>query len=79
MEKVVTRLGLYLTKKAINKVYSFKNNRHKHLSIKSMSINPKTHLRIQELYLIALAIEVNPSELLDFVCNSVKLPKDKAS
>jgi hypothetical protein len=32
-------------------------------------------LRADELYLIALAIDVNPHELLDYVCGELKLGK----
>jgi len=42
--------------------------------LSQLSINPNSHLRVRELYLIALAIEVNPTELLNFVCEGVNLP-----
>jgi hypothetical protein len=32
-------------------------------------------LRVDEMYLIALALEVDPSEVLAFVCKDLSLPK----
>jgi len=39
--------------------------------------NESTRLRVDELYLIALAIDVTPSEILNKVCEHVKLKKVK--
>lgn len=38
-----------------------------------LSNNPKTKLRVTKLYKIALAIEVNPSEMLKEICKGIKL------
>jgi DNA-binding Xre family transcriptional regulator len=73
----LTRLGLYLAKKAINKALLAKMTGISTFRLSQLSINPKSYLRVNELYLIALAIDVSPSELLEFVCNEVKLPAVK--
>lgn len=73
-KETLTRLGLYLAKKAVNKAILSKLTGISTFRLSQLSINPKSHLRVKELYLIALAIGVNPSELLEFVCDSVKLP-----
>jgi DNA-binding Xre family transcriptional regulator len=77
-KETLTRLGLYLAKKAVNKAMLSKMTGISTFRLSQLSINPKSHLRVKELFLIALAIEVDPSELLEFVCDGVKLPKEKA-
>ena len=41
-----------------------------------LSNNPKTKLRVKELYLTALAIEAEPCELFKETCKDYKLPKN---
>jgi hypothetical protein len=43
--------------------------------LSQLSINPKAQLRVGELYLIALAIEADPSEILLDVRKEISLPK----
>jgi hypothetical protein len=38
-----------------------------------LTLNEDTKLRAREVYLIALAIEVNPCELFEYVCADVRL------
>ncbi|MET3501350.1 putative transcriptional regulator [Mucilaginibacter rubeus] len=76
-KETLTRLGLYLAKKAVNKAMLSKLTGISTFRLSQLSINPKSHLRVKELYLIALAIEVNPAELLDFVSDGVELPVNK--
>jgi DNA-binding Xre family transcriptional regulator len=78
-KETLTRLGLYLAKKAVNKAILSKLTGISTFRLSQLSINSKSHLRAKELFLIALAIEVNPSELLEFVCEGVKLPIEKSS
>ena len=78
-KETLTRLGLYLAKKAINKAILSKMTGISTFRLSQLSINSKSHLRAKELFLIALAIEVNPSELLEFVCEGVKLPTEKTN
>ena len=75
----LTQLGLYLAKKAINKSILAKLTGISTDRLSQLSINPSSHLRVKELYLIALAIEVDPTELLNFVCDGIKLPKQKTN
>jgi hypothetical protein len=37
-----------------------------------LTLNESSHLRAEELYLIALAIDVNPCERLEDVCGHLK-------
>ncbi|MCR8561975.1 helix-turn-helix transcriptional regulator [Mucilaginibacter sp. BJC16-A38] len=75
----MTRLGLYLARRAVNKAMLSKMTGISTFRLSQLSINPKSHLRVKELYLISLAIEVNPSELLEYVSEGIKLPKEKTN
>ena len=44
--------------------------------LSQLSSNRSTRLRADELYLIALAIDVDPGDLLNEVCKDLKLEKE---
>lgn len=44
--------------------------------LSDMTNNVSTKLQVDELYLIALAIDVDPCELLKYVCKDLKLTSD---
>ena len=69
----MTKLGLYLTKKSINKAEVARRTGMSKSRLSELSNNPSTQLRADELYLIALAMDINPSELLEYVCSDLKL------
>ncbi len=71
----LTRLGLFLAKKAVNKSVLAKMTGISTFRLSQLSINPASHLRVNELYLIALALDIKPVELLEYVCVDVVLPK----
>ena len=71
----MTNLGLYLTKKSINKAEVARRTGLSKSRLSQLSSNESTKLRADELYLIALAIDVDPSELLNEVCKGLKLPE----
>lgn len=70
----MTRLGEYLEKKSANKAGIARKTGISKNRLSQLSINKGTILSVQELYLIALAIDVNPHEILDFVCQDLTLP-----
>ena len=72
----MTNLGLYLAKKSINKAEVARRTGLSKSRLSQLSSNESTKLRVDELYLIALAIDVEPSELLNEVCTGLKLPKE---
>ncbi|MDO6601660.1 helix-turn-helix domain-containing protein [Arenibacter palladensis] len=72
----MTNLGLYLAKKSINKAEVARKTGLSKSRLSQLSSNESTKLRADELYLIALAIDVDPSELLNEVCKGLKLPKE---
>ncbi|WP_158993850.1 helix-turn-helix transcriptional regulator [Mucilaginibacter sp. L196] len=74
-KETLTKLGLYLAKKSINKADVARKTGLSAYRLSQLSINPKSQLRVDELFLIALAIEADPAELLFAVCIEITLPK----
>ena len=73
-KETLTKLGLYLAKKSINKAEVARKTGLSAYRLSQLSINPKSQLRVDELYLIALAIESDPADLLLAVCKEISLP-----
>lgn len=69
----MTKLGEYLASKSVNKSEVARRTGLSKARINQLSLNASTKLRADELYLVALAINVSPAELLEFVCKGVKL------
>ena len=74
-KETLTKLGLYLAKKSVNKAEVARKTGLSAYRLSQLSINSKSQLRVDELYLIALAIETDPAELLHTVCVDLSLPK----
>jgi DNA-binding Xre family transcriptional regulator len=72
----MTKLGQYLDKKAVNKSQISRRTGISKQRLSELTINSTTKLRADELYLIALSIEVNPCEVLEYVCGNLKLRKE---
>lgn len=70
----MTELGLYFAKKSINKADVSRKTGIRPNRLGDLTLNKNSHLRVKELYLIALAIEIDPCELLQFVCKDEVLP-----
>jgi DNA-binding Xre family transcriptional regulator len=73
-KETLTKLGLYLAKKSVNKADVARKTGLSAFRLSQLSINPKSQLRVDELYLIALAIEADPAEVLKAVCQDISLP-----
>lgn len=71
----MTKLGLFLAKKSASKAEIARKTGMSKSRISELTLNETAKLRVEELFLIALSIDVNPHELLDFVCSDVKLLK----
>lgn len=69
----MTILGLYLIKKSINKAEISRKTGISASRLSELTLSPKAHLRAKELMLIALAIDVDPCELLTTLYKDVKL------
>lgn len=73
----MTKLGEYLIIKSVNKSEVARKTGLSKPRISELTLNPSAKLRADELYLIALAIGVDPCELLEVVCAGLKLKKQK--
>jgi DNA-binding Xre family transcriptional regulator len=69
----MTELGVYLAKKSINKAEISRKTGISASRLSELTLNESAHLRARELYLIALAMDVDPCELLKAVCKNEKL------
>jgi putative transcriptional regulator len=73
----MTKLGLFLAKKSASKAEIARKTGISKSRISELTLNNSTRLRADELYLIALSIDVGPAELLEFVCRDLKLASEK--
>ncbi|GAB4516749.1 MAG: helix-turn-helix transcriptional regulator [Allomuricauda sp.] len=69
----MTELGLFLAKKSVNRSDVARKTGISKTRLSELSNNQKTKLRADELYLIALAIDTDPCEVLNEVCRNLKL------
>jgi DNA-binding Xre family transcriptional regulator len=68
----MTKLGLFLAQKSVNKSEVARKTGLSKARISELSLNASTRLQAEELYLIALAIDVNPCEVLEHICGHLK-------
>jgi len=69
----MTKLGLYLAKKSVNKAEISRRTGISKSRLSQLTSNETTKLRADELYLIALGMNVDPCEILKEVCGHLKL------
>lgn len=72
----MTELGLYLSKKSVNRSDVARKTGISKTRLSELSNNSSTKLRADELYLIALAIDVDPCEVLREVCKDLTLANE---
>ncbi len=70
----MTELGLYFAKKSINRADVSRKTGISKTRLSELANNENTQLRVNELYLIALAIDEDPCEILKEICKDLKLP-----
>lgn len=68
----MTKLGEYLAQKSVNKSEVARKTGLTKARMNELTLNEKSHLRAEELYLIALAIDVNPCDMLEDVCGFLR-------
>ena len=71
----MTALGLFLSRKSVNRSEVSRKTGISKTRLSEIANNPNTKLRVEELYLISLAIDIDPCEVLKEICNDVQLPK----
>ncbi len=69
----MTQLGTFLTKKSVNKAMVSRRTGISESRLSQLSSNESTQLRAKELYLIALAIDVDPCEVLKEIYGTLSL------
>jgi len=69
----MTELGLFLTKRSVNKAEIARRAEISKARLTQLSNNSKTKLTADELYKIALAMSIKPCDLLMEVCKNVTL------
>jgi DNA-binding Xre family transcriptional regulator len=72
----MTKLGLYLAQKSVNKAEVARKTGLTKARMNELTLNERSHLRAEELYLIALAIDVEPCDLLKVLYGESKLKKN---
>lgn len=73
----MTELGLYLAKKSVNKAAIARRTGISKSRLTQVTSNESTKLRADELYLIALAIDMDPGEMLNEIYKNLKLKNNK--
>jgi DNA-binding Xre family transcriptional regulator len=68
----MTKLGEYLGAKSVNKSEISRKTGLSKARLNRLTLNRSAHLRAGELYLIALAIGVNPCDMLESICGELK-------
>lgn len=69
----MTKLGLYLDKKSVNKAEISRRTGISKSRLTQLTSNKSSRLRADELYLIALAMDVDPCEVQKEVCGHLLL------
>lgn len=69
----MTSLGLYLTKKSVNRAMVSRRTGISQARLSQLTSNLSTKLRADELYLIALAIDVDPCEIFKAIFKDIEL------
>lgn len=69
----MTKLGKYLAQKSVNKSEVARKTGLSRARINELTLSERSHLRAEELYLIALAIGVSPCDLLVSLFDGLKL------
>lgn len=72
----MTELGLFLAKKSVNRSDVARKTGISKTRLSELSNNKKTKLRADELYLIALAIDADPCEILSEICKHLVLKNE---
>ena len=71
----MTTLGQCLSDKSINKAEVSRKTGIAKSRLSQLSTKDNTNLKSQELYLISLAIDANPKDILDKMFGHLKLQK----
>lgn len=69
----MTEIGKLLDKKSVNKAEISRRTGISASRLSELSLKNSTRLTAEELYLIALAIDIEPADVLEEVCKHLKI------
>jgi putative transcriptional regulator len=69
----MTEIGKFLNKKSVNKAEISRRTGISTSRLSELSLNESTRFTVDELYLIALAIDISPATVLEEVCKHLEL------
>jgi len=69
----MTKLGIFLYERSISKALVSRKTGIGKNRLSELTNNPKTHLRVDELYLISKAINHDPCDLITLLCSDLHL------
>ena len=69
----MTEIGKFLSKKSVNKAEISRKTGIGTSRLSDLSLKESARLTVEELYLIALAIDVEPAKVLEEVCKKLEL------
>jgi len=72
-KETLTNFCLYLAKRSVNKAQVSNKTGISKTRMSRLTTQPNSQLRASELYLVALAIGVDPCEILNFLCKDLRL------
>jgi len=73
---LMTFLGEFLARRSVNRASVSRRTGFSTSRLNELSLTDTTKLRAEEVYLIAMAIDVDPGELLKVVCGHLQLRPD---
>jgi len=73
----MTDLGIYLARKSVNKAEVSRRTGISKARMTQLTNNSSTKLTVEEMYRIALSIQVDPCDLLTSICEKIVLPGEK--
>lgn len=71
----MTRLGEFLSNKSVNKAEIARKTGISNTRLSELTRKESAKLKADELYLIALAIEIDPTEIITKICGHLNLIK----
>ena len=69
----MTELGKFLSKKSVNKAEISRRTGISPSRLSELSLRKSARLTVDELYLIALAMDIEPASVLIEVCKNIEL------
>lgn len=72
-KETLTKFGLYLSKKPLSQAKLSRRTGISKDRISKLHVDIKSKPSIEEIYLIALALDVKYNEIVDFLCDGLRL------